>query len=166
MARSGKILEGIEHNRAGYNAGCDCDVCRTANSRYLKAYRERKRAEKLAAAGVELPAAEPAPAEPSPEDPHVIGPIEQALAEDLKRDGSKPRFLEAVGLVIARSLDGAVRSHRHDLVSPLVSHVVAIGERLFPPAPVDGGGDDATKRGQLLELIQGDGDGGKAADGA
>ena len=168
MARVRQILEDIEHGRSGYNAGCGCDVCRKANSEYLKEYRARKRAEKLAAAGAQVPpAVEQPPAEqPAPGE---RGPIEKALADDIERDDGEPKFLQAVALTVARSLDGAVRTFRHDLVSPLSARLLDVGDRLFPPAPEDPEESPAQQQARVLELIrnggQGDGEAG-AAGGA
>src|SRR5216110_273731 len=100
MAKTRKFLEGVKHGRSCYNAGCDCEAGRRANSEYLKDYRARKRAERLAADGVELPAAEPAD-EPAPEPaPGTPGPIEAALADDLRRDDGEAKFLEQVALTV------------------------------------------------------------------
>lgn len=165
MAKTRKFREGVKHGRSCYNAGCDCAVGRRANSEYLKDYRERKRAERLEAAGVELPAGEPAD-EPAPEpapEPGVPGPIEAALADDLRRDDGEAKFLEQVALTVARSLDMAVRTYRMDLVSPLAQRLVDVGVRLWPPVP-KAGADDDTKRAELLLLMGGeDGDAGDEA---
>lgn len=164
MAKDRKFLEGVRHGRSCYNAGCDCAVGRRANSEYLKDWRARKRAEQLAADGVDVPVDEPPadepPAEqaPEPDDPAIMGPIEKALAADIAGDGDgEPAYLEAVALTVARALDGVARIRRHDLVSPLAQRLVDVGTRLFPPAPVSGGDDDS-KRGELLQLIEGGAD--------
>jgi len=153
VARIRKLLDRPDHGRSCYQAGCDCEVGRKANSDYLKAYRERKRAEQLAAAGVEPPADEP-PANPG--EAPVVGPIEAALAEDIRRDDGEPKFLEEVALTVARALDGVARIRRHDLVSPLAQRLVDVGARLFPPLPGSPGEDDEEKRKGLLLLMGGD----------
>jgi hypothetical protein len=161
VARIRTTLDRPDHGRSCYQAGCDCEVGRKANSDYLKAYRARKRAEKLAAAGVEASEAPPVvvPAsEPEPE-PASPGPIESALADDLEREDGEPRFLKAVALTVARSLDGAVRTYRHDLVSPLAQRLVDVGKLLFPPSPGDPGESEDDKRAKVLQLIAGGGQG-------
>lgn len=40
--RSRKPIRGITHGRAGYQRGCGCDVCRTANAEYQAGLRQRK----------------------------------------------------------------------------------------------------------------------------
>jgi hypothetical protein len=158
MAKARKFLEGVKHGRSCYNAGCDCAVGRQANSDYLKGYRARKRAEKLAAAGVQLLDVE----QPEPEqettqaDPPVVGPIEQALADDLERNDGTATYLEQVAVTVARSLDMAVRTYRLDLISPLAQRLVDVGVRLWPPAPAEPAGSDDEKRAQLLLLMGGD----------
>jgi hypothetical protein len=166
MATTRKFIEGAKHGRSCYNAGCDCEVGRRANSEYLKDYRARKRVEQLAAAGVEVPADEPPAEEPEPEpdDPAVIGPIEKALAADLESDDGEPKYLEAVALTVARALDGVARIRRHDLVSPLAQRLVDVGARLFPPLPGSPGESDDEQRAKLLLLMGGD-EGDEAAAG-
>lgn len=168
VAGSRKTLDRAEHGRSCYNSGCDCEVGRKANSDYLKAYRVRKRAEKLAAAGIEAPAAPPAEVPVSSEpEPTTAGPIELALADDLARNDGEAKFLKAVALTVARSLDGAVRAYRHDLVSPLAQRLVDVGKLLFPPPPAgEPGESEDAKRAKVLELIQGGANGEESAGGA
>ena len=156
MAKARKFLEGAKHGRSCYNAGCDCAAGRQANSEYLKDYRARKRAEQLGAAGVQLPDVEQPEPESKPADPPVVGPIEQALADDLERDDGKATYLEQVAVTVARSLDMAVRTYRLDLISPLAQRLVDVGVRLWPPAPAEPAGDDDGKRAELLVLMGGE----------
>ncbi|GAA4707374.1 hypothetical protein APR04_003792 [Promicromonospora umidemergens] len=159
MAKARKFLEGVKHGRSCYVAGCDCAVGRQANSEYLKDYRARKRAEQLEAAGVQLLDVEPPEPEPetTPADPPVVGPIEQALADDLARNDGTATYLEQVAVTVARSLDMAVRTYRLDLISPLAQRLVDVGVRLWPPAPAEPAGDDKDKRAELLLLMGGEG---------
>lgn len=168
MARARKTLDRPDHGRPCYQSGCDCEVGRKANSDYLKDYRARKRAEKLEEAGVEVPEAPPAVVSPPEEpEPATAGPIELALADDLARDDGEAKFLKAVALTVARSLDGAVRAYRHDLVSPLAQRLVDVGKLLFPPPPAgEPGESEDAKRAKVLELIQGGANGEESAGGA
>ncbi|MGN7703506.1 hypothetical protein [Cellulosimicrobium sp. 22601] len=151
-------------SRKAYQRGCGCPACRAENARYVAERREEKRRAQLPE---EIPERPPVvvhvPAD-EPDEPGPAGPIEQALADDLARDDGKPEFLRAVATTVARSLDGAVKQHRHDLVSPLAQRLVDIGTRLFPPKP-EGGGEltEEEKRAKVLELIRGDGEDGAAS---
>lgn len=167
MAKTRKFLEGVKHGRSCYNAGCDCAVGRRANSEYLKEWRARKRAEQAAAAGDEPPADDELVDDEPPTDPGetpVPGPIEKALAADIRRDDGEPKFLEEVALTVARALDGVARIRRHDLVSPLAQRLVDVGARLFPPLPGSPAESDEDQRAKLLLLMGGD-EGDEAAAG-
>lgn len=151
----------------GYRRGCRCPECIRANADYLRDWRERKRQATFPDVQLEeAPVVVHVPDEPTPEGAPgtSAGPIERALAADLERDDGKPKFLRAVAVTVARSLDGAVKAQRHDLVSPLAQRLVDIGGRLFPPKP-DGDGElsDEDKRKQVLQLIQGGADGEEGA---
>lgn len=147
----------------GYRRGCRCPKCIRANADYLRDWRERKRQATLPDVGLdERPLVEHVPDEPTPEEVTgaPAGPIERALADDLERDDGKPEFLRAVALTVARSLDGAVKAQRHDLVSPLAQRLVAVFTQLYPPKPDgDGGLSEEEKQRRVLQLIQGGVDG-------
>ncbi|MFD6093661.1 hypothetical protein ACFWGN_16205 [Oerskovia sp. NPDC060338] len=154
----------------GYRRGCRCPECIKANATYLRDWRERKR--QAALPDVQLEQAPlvvhvpDEPDDPAPEEtPRAsAGPIERALAADLERDDGKPDFLRAVAVTVARSLDGAVKAQRHDLVSPLAQRLVDIGGRLFAPKP-DGAGElsEEEKRERVLQLIRGGAEGEEGA---
>jgi len=155
---SEQFKHGKKPGTTGYRKGCRCPECIAANAEYLRAWRERKRAEQLPEPPTPEPVVDelsPAAAEPDAPTPK-LGPIEAALAHDLDHRDGDPTFLKEVARTVARSLDGAVRTQRHDLVSPLAQRLVDIGARLFPPKVDPSGGlTEDEKRAQVLQLIQG-----------
>lgn len=158
---SEQVKHGKRPGTTGYRKGCRCAECIQANKDYLRDWRERKRQELLPeppAPGLDVVDVESAAAADGPEGGQ-LGPIEAALVHDLEERDGDPTFLKAVGMTVARSLDGAVRMQRHDLVSPLAQRLVDIGARLFPPKVDAGGGlTEDEKRAQVLELIRGGGE--------
>lgn len=121
-----------DHGLTQYRYGCRCGVCRAANSRAVREWRERKRL------AVARPPREPEQLPPlvdvpATDDSLPTGDIELALQHDLAALVGEPPWkgtLSAMLLTNARVLDQVSSHERYDIMSGLMSRTLEMLDRL------------------------------------
>ncbi len=121
-----------DHGLTQYRYGCRCGVCRAANSRAVREWRERKRlaVARLPREPEQLP---PLIDVPATDDSLPKGDIELALQHDLAALVGEPPWkgtLSAMLLTNARVLDQVSSHERYDIMSGLMSRTLEMLDRL------------------------------------
>lgn len=130
---SSKHLAGVKVGRAGYNRGCRCVDCATAQREYKRQYRSRSTT---------------VPAVPGP---YVVGPVEVAVVarlDELLEDVPGGQVWCELAVLNARMLDSLAARNVSVGVTSLQSSLALCLDRLQPPkdqGEVVGGGDFSTK---------------------
>lgn len=120
------ILDGITHGTTGYRKGCGCAKCRGAKSAE-RADERRRRAER---AKQDVPVeASAAPAAPPPPPPGSrVGPVEQAVRDELEQHDGAPGLgaLRAVAIRLAQEIDDGATPSVSGSASTLLRYLTEI----------------------------------------